>query len=97
MVKVNITQTNPHTFGVYLNNGYFYFRLYWIEQKDAGWFMDILDSDLNSLVCGIPLVCNFNLTRQYKYKVPFDVYVYSEAFLNPGRYELETMEFLIDE
>ena len=70
MYKINITQTNPHTFGIYLSSGYYYFKLYWIDAENAGWYLDIKDSDLNNLVCGIPLVCNTNLTRQYKYKVP---------------------------
>lgn len=97
MYKVNITQTNPHTFGIYLSSGYYYFKLYWIDVENAGWYLDIKDSDLNNLVCGIPLVCNTNLTRQYKYKVPFDLIIYSEQNYNPGRYELQQMEMIINE
>lgn len=92
MIQINISESKPQIFGVYTPYGYYYFKFYWIEGEEGGWFLDVLDESKNSIINGIAVVCNTDLLEQFNYKLNFKLIFLSEKNYNPSRYNLHLQE-----
>lgn len=95
MVQINIAESKPQIFGVYTPDGYYYFKLYWIELDEGGWFLDIMDEFKNDIINGIAVVCNSDILEQFSYKLNFKMFFLSEKNYNPSRYDLHLQEIVL--
>lgn len=57
----------PQTFHIALNGTDYQFTLIYRDAAEAGWTLDIADTNGNPLIAGIPLVTGADLLEQYAY------------------------------
>jgi hypothetical protein len=74
-------KASPQQMTINLPSGTYQLRFLYMDQPEAGWIMDMLDSLGNPVVCGIPLITGADLLEQYKYlfQPPFLMFVYTDG------------------
>lgn len=73
-------EPSPQTFLVSLANVLYQFTVTYRDALEAGWVLDIADSNSNDIVCGIPLVTGANLLAQYGYLgIPGALFMYADG------------------
>lgn len=55
----------PQRFEIALSGALYQLTVYWSDQIESGWLLDIAASDGDTLVAGLPLVTGADLLRQY--------------------------------
>lgn len=65
-VEVPLTSV-PQTFSIQLGPTTYNMNLYWNNNAEGGWTLDIADNNNNPIVQGIPIVTGADLLAQYGY------------------------------
>lgn len=64
--EIPITPLQNQSFSIAFHvNAFYWLRLYWVEAPEAGWTLDIGYSEIEPLVCGIPVLPGRNLLDDY--------------------------------